>query len=351
MPTSPRGDAQRRTDRIRVFRQELDALRAEGLMLPLDREAEIRAHHDRVLATLAREFDVDRTEGAGHLARGLQLVSLFGAATLVATVTTFMARVWGDLSLPAQVTLLTIFPLLSLAGVQVAAVRERTLYVASLFAIVACGTAWVAILMTARGLDIPFSVLLLWPATAVGLAVAVSYGFRVVLAMSLVPLVLAVAAAFFAAAGAPWTLVFQRLEPLAVSAFGLRLLAAHLDAAGERFGLTGRLVGLVIGLAALLGLASVEGTSLLPLAPAGAARFHQAVMLVVTTAVLGIAIRRGDMPTMYVASGYLALFLLIRYIDWFWDRLPAWAFFLTLTLAAFAGIAVLRRLRRNLGTA
>ena len=53
-------------------------------------------------------------------------------------------------SLLAIPFLLTMFPLVSIAGVQIAAERERTRYVASLMALVALGTAWVAILMTAR---------------------------------------------------------------------------------------------------------------------------------------------------------------------------------------------------------
>ncbi len=345
-------EAQRRVDRIRAFRKELTTLEIEGANpLTADQVASVAAHHDRVLAVLARRFDVDRSESAGHLSRGLRLASLFGGATLVAAIAALVTRTWGDLSLPAQVTLLIVFPLAALAGVDVAARRERTLYVSSLFALTACGTAWLAVAMTARLLDLPFSVWLLWPGIVFGLALATSHGFRLVLAVTLTALVAAVAGAFFEAAAAPWTVVVERLEPLAVSAWGLVVLAPLLAGAGDRFGETARTTGLLIGFGALLVLASIQGTSLLPLPAAAAARVYQGVMLVAALACLAHGLRTGASPTVTISATALGLFLLIRYVDWFWDVVPAWAFFLALAVLAFVSMAVLGRWRRRLEAA
>jgi hypothetical protein len=346
MHPSSRAEAQRRADRIRAFRQELAALESEGASpLSTDQKAAIAGHHARVLADLACAFDVDRSDRAGHLSRGLRLASLFGAATLVAAVAALVHRYWGGLTLPAQVTLLTLFPLLSLAGVQAAAWRERTLYISSLFALTACGTAWVAIVQTARLLDLPLSVLILWPGILFGFAVAISHGFRSVLAVTLVALLVAVAGVFFAAGATPWTLALQRTEPLAVSAAALVLLSRHLSPGGPGFEATARVTGLVVGYAALLWLSSVERASLLPFAPATATAIHQALMLVATVGGLAFGIRSGEPATTNIAGVALATFLLIRYADWFWERLPAWAFFLFLAAASLAAIAFLRRLR------
>ncbi|MDH4066812.1 MAG: hypothetical protein OEW19_20620 [Acidobacteriota bacterium] len=349
MASGTRRAAQRRADRIRAFRDEVSALQAEQAC-PLTEEqlAAIAAHHGRLLAGLSEHFDIDRSADAGQLSKGLRLASLLGAAALVAAITTLIERVWGRLGLASQVTMLCAFPLASLAGVQMAAERERTRYVAGLLALVACGTAWVAIVLTSRVLDIPFSALLLWPGVGFGLALAMSYGFRSVLAISLAALTAAMAGVFFEAGGVPWTALVERLEPLAGSALAMAMLARYAGAAGDGFEESTRLTGMVIGLGALLGLASVHGASLLAFSPAAALYFYQAVMLVVSLVLLWRRLRADDSVGVGVLSAYLSLFLLIRYVDWFWDALPAWAFFLGLAAVALTSIGWLRRRRGRL---
>jgi hypothetical protein len=218
-------------------------------------------------------------------------------------------------------------------------------------ALVACGSAWVAIDHTARALDVPFSSLLLWPGVLFGLAVATSYRFRLVLAVSLAALVVAVASAFFAAGGAPWTLVFERLEPLTGSAFVPAVAARHLDAAPDWVTQTVRLTGLAMGLGGLLVLSSVSGTSLFALTPPTALHAYQVVMLATGIGVLWGRLGAGDAAGVNLASLSLALFLLVRYADWFWAPLPAWVFFLGLAAGALLGILVLKRLRARVDSA
>ena len=293
MASDPRRAAQQRADRIRAFREELAALGGEAANpLSTEQEASIAAHHDRLLEQLSADFDVDRSARSGQLSRGLRLASFFGAATLVAAITALIQRFWGGFTLPAQLTLLTMFPLVSLAAVQIAAERERTRYVASLMALVALGTAWVAIVMTARLLDIPFTALLLWPGTAFGLALAMSYGFRWVLAFSLGSLVVAIASVFFAAGGVPWTVLFQRLEPLGGAALLLTGMARYLAGMGEDFERTARLTALTLFFGTLLALASIRGTSLLAYAPATSLIAYQAAMLIAGLIVCGAVSKR-----------------------------------------------------------
>lgn len=352
MSAEPRREAQARADQIRAFRRELRALGdADVVRLSEQQDAEVTAHHDQLLATLAREFDVDRSEREGQLSRGLRLASVFGAATLVAAVTALVHRVWGDLALPAQVTLLTAFPLAALAGVQIAAEREQTRYVAGLFALVACGTAWFAIGSIPRLLDLPASPLLLWPGAAFGVAVAASYGFRLVFALSLALFLVAIASVFFVAGGVPWPTLFERLEPLAGSAFVLLALSDHFAPIGDGFGRAARQAGLVVGLGSLLALATVPGTSLLAFAPDSALILYQIAFVPLAIILSWRTLRAGDRAGSGLVAIALALFIVIRYVDWFWDRLPAWMFFLVLAAVSFASIAALRRARRRAGAA
>lgn len=352
MAPDPRREAQARADQIRAFRRELHELAAADVLQLLPEQDEgVRTHHDRILAALARDFDVDRTEREGQLSRGLRIASLLGAAALVAAITALVNQVWGRLALPAQVTLLTAVPLAALAGVQLAAERERTRYVAGLFALVACGTAWFAIGMIARLLDLPLSALLLWPAAAFGVAVAVSYGFRLVFALSLTLFVTAVASVFFVAGGVPWPTLFERLEPLAGTAFVLLAVARHVGPLGDGFEEAARHTGLTLLLGALLVLSNVSGVSLLASTPTTSRLIYQAAFVLLAITLLWRALRMNDTRALNIGATALALFLLIRYIDWFWDWLPSWAFFLVLAAVAFGSIASLRRARRRLGAA
>jgi hypothetical protein len=100
-----------------------------------------------------------------------------------------------------------------------------------------------------------------------------------------------------------------------------------------------------MGLGSLF-LMSVHGPlSLAPLTAPAAERFYQAAMPLVSVVCVWMGLRRRQRETVTIAAILLALFLLTRYVDWFWDVVPAWAFFLVLAGLAFSALALLKRLR------
>ena len=131
MPDSSRPDraaAQRHVDRIRAFRAELEQLTSNGVIsLSPEQRRAIETHHDVVLRQLAATHDVDRSDAAGQLSRGMRIASFFAALALTAAIYSLVSRFWGRLELPMQATLLCAFPLMALVGVELAAQRERTL--------------------------------------------------------------------------------------------------------------------------------------------------------------------------------------------------------------------------------
>jgi uncharacterized membrane protein len=349
-PSRGRDAAQQRADRIRAFRDELTQLSTEGVqLLSAEQAQQLAQHHEAVLAGLRSRFDVDVSESAGRLSRGMQIASFFGALTLTAAIYSLFARFWCDLDLPLQIGLLTLFPMLSLAGVDLAARREPSLYIASIFAAAAYGTFWLAAATTARVLDVPVTVPVLWLGVVFGVALATAYGFRVVLVAALLAVIVALAGTLFTVAGAPWTMTGERLEPAMIAAFGLLLLAPGLDAASPGFGALTRRVALGVGFLALLVLSSDGGVSVLPLPLRWIEGVYQVLMLLMTIAVIGIGIARRHPDLVNIAAVGLAFFLVSRYVDWFWSLLPRYLFFLLLAVAAFAWLLVLRRLRARVG--
>jgi hypothetical protein len=341
-----RTDAQRRVNQIRAFKAELAALKAAGASpLTPEQESNIDAYHDRALRRLAAEFDVDRSRTADQLSRGMRLVSFFGAVALTAGVYSLVERFWGRLDLREQAALLAAFPLMALVGVELSARRERTLYVASLFALVAYGTFWLAVGVLSWRLNIPVTPLFIWAGVVFGFALALPYRFRLVLALALATLAVAMAATMFSVARIEWPELFNRLDLLMFSGFSLLLLAGPLMQLDRAFAAVTRLVAFAIGFVTLLVLSASGSSSAAPMDARVIEAIYQAIMLVGCVATLVVAIRHRWDETVALVSVVFALFLLIRYVDWFWDLLPRYLFFLTLAALAFASLMALRRMR------
>jgi hypothetical protein len=342
--------AQRRADRIRAFRDELDALTSAGVSpLTSDQRSALDAYHDELLRELSDTYDVDRSEAAGQLSRGLQLATLFAAVTLIATVWSIVARFWAQMDLPLQATLLCAFPLASLVAVELAARREKTLYVASLFAVVACGTLGVAAYVLSDTMSIPIGAPVLWAGVLFALALALAYGFRFVLGLALLASTLAAPASVLQAAGIPWSDAIRRPELPMVAGIGVALLGSRLSRPHAGFDAVARFVGIAVVLLALLILAEVEVASLLPLSTGAAARFYQATMIVVCLVLLTLGVRRGWRESVALVAVAFTLFLVLRFTHWLWDSVPRYVFFLALTILAFIWIAALRVVRARLG--
>ena len=56
-------------------------------------------------------------------------------------------------------------------------------------------------------------------------------------------------------------------------------------------------------------------------------------------------VRRGWRETLFAGAGAFVLLALIKSVDWFWDWMPRYLYFLLLGLIALLVVLVLRRLR------
>src|SRR2546426_2009559 len=133
-------EAQKRADRIRAFREELRTLEAEGVLaLPDGQKQSLARHHDETLRRLSQAFDIDTTEAQKQMSWGMRIASFLGALALCASVFLFFYRFWGLLATPAQVAIVIAAPFLAVLGTEMAARREKTLYIAGIVGLVAFG--------------------------------------------------------------------------------------------------------------------------------------------------------------------------------------------------------------------
>jgi len=90
----------------------------------------------------------------------------------------------------------------------------------------------------------------------------------------------------------------------------------------------------------------VEDT-LLPVAEATARLLYQLIAVVVAIALIADGIRARHDDKVMLGSVFAGIFILIRFVDWWWDWMPKYLFFLILAALALGGLWVLRVMRRR----
>ena len=344
-----RDAAQRRADRIRAFREELHALEADGiLLLGRDDRERLSTYHTDRLAQLATLYDVDRSDAERQLSLGMRLVSLLGAVALTASIALFLERIWGALPTPAQVGIVWILPLVLLGAMSLVARRERTRYFTSLLGLLAFGcfivnVAVVGTIFNARESALPF---LAWSVFA--LALAYRWDLPWLLGAGAATLIAFCTGGMAWAAGHPIDIGLQRPEVTVLA--GLAVFASsvlRVNASRGAFPEVLRGVGLVAACLALILLTEWGGASYLRLERAPIERVYQVVAFAVAAGALWVGIRRGWRETSTIGTVFFALFLLLRFYDWFWAWMPKYLFFLLVGLVALSLLLAFRRLRRT----
>jgi uncharacterized membrane protein len=347
-----RAEAQRRADRIRVFREELARLEREGVLaLPEAERARLRSHHDALLGRLAADFDVDLSDTQRQMSWGMRIASLLGAIALCSAVYFLFFRIWGLLSTPAQVAVLLAAPLAALAVTEIAARREPTLYFATLAALVACG----CFVLDLSVLGMIFNIrptqnaFLAWGAFA--LALAYAYGLRLILVAGIVSLAGYLSATVGTWSGCYWLSLGERPENFLLG--GLLLFAAPAAVPHRRchdFPPLYRLFGLLSVFIPVLVLSSWGGGSYLLFSDSAVEALYQVAGFAAAGGAIALGIRRGWNEVTNTGSTFFVIFLYTKFFDWWWEWMPKYLFFLVLALASVLVLLVLRRLRAFLRT-
>ena len=347
---SSQRDAQQRADRIRAFREELAALEREGaLTLALEQRQRLAAHLEETLAALARQFDIDTTESQRQVSWGMRIASTIGGLALCAAVYLFFYRYWGLLSTAVQVALLVAVPLVCLLAAQFASRRERTLYFTSLF----CLAAFAAFIVNLTVLAGMFNVtpspgaFLVWALFA--LLLAYRYRLRLLLLAGLVCALIYGAALMALLGGVHWLAFIGNEENLIVP--GLLVIGASRLVPRQthpEFPPVYQLLGLLMVFSSVFVLSITARTSYLPIEPKYAEVFYQVAGLAGAAFTVWMGIRRRQAGVVYTGAGFFILFLYARFVDWWWDWMPKYLFFLVIGLISVALLVIFKRLRGRL---
>lgn len=346
-----RSSAQQRADAVAGFDQELRRLADEGVPTPDPawREA-VAVHHRQLLATLARQFDIDHDAGTRRLSLGMRIVSFLGAAALAAAVYFLFHRFWGLLATPWQVGVLLATSLGSLLACVFIRERDASGYFTKLAALVAfaCFVINVSLLGTLFNITPSDTALLPWAALA--LLLAYSCDLRLLLVAGIGCIAAYIAARTGTFGGMYWLGFGERPENFFPAAVVLFCLPQFIDQSRHAgFAQTWRVAGLLCLLLPMLLLANWAWGSYLPGSTRVIQHVYQIAGFVLSGAAIWLGIRRGWGEVVNTGVTFFAIFLYTRFFDWWWDAVPKYLFFALLALTAVLLLFVFGRLRRAAG--
>ncbi len=349
-PPAPRtrSEAQRRADRIRAFQAELaEAERDGALVLTPEQRARLEAYHAELLQQLAGTFDVDVSEQQKRLSLGMVVVATAGAVAFAASLVLFVFRIWGRLSVEAQVALLVAAPLAAAGAADLTARRRSLRVLTGLFALV----AFAGFVLNLEQLGHLFA---FTPAPEALLAYAVfagllayAYGQPLLLLAGAALLAVYLAAAFVRVAGGWWPPpgLFWRLDGFLVGGALVLVWSALPHRTHDDFPPLLRDTGVFMVSLVTVIVGQAPQLSWLPFAERAVAVLYQVLSFAVPGAAVALAMRRGWTSTMAVAGLFVSVALFVKYVDWWWDRLPAYLFFLVVGATALGLLWLFGRAR------
>ncbi len=341
---------QQSADRLRIFRSELDELeRRKVLELSASQKTAVDEHITRTLSELASQYDVDTSEPERRISWGMRIASAVGGLALCAAVALFFARYLGLWPTWLQVAAMVALPVALTVGAGYAARRETSLYYSALI----CVVAFAAFVIDLKVLGAIFNLAPTPNAFAVwglfGLALAYHFGLRLVLAAGLVSLMAWITASSSYWRGFWWFNWERRPEEVMVA--GLLLVAAPLVFRHVRrpdFPPVYRLVGLLAFFFAILYLSASGHRSYLPADSRTIEHSYQLFGLAAAAAAVWAGIRCNWTGVVNLGTAFFTLFLFIRLVDWWWEWMPKYLFFLLVGVVALALVAAFKRLRTRM---
>jgi uncharacterized membrane protein len=344
---------QQRADQLRIFQRELEtAVQAGALALTSEQQLSVDAYVESSLRNLAGLHDVDTTEPEKQLSLGMRIVSALGGLALCIALALFLNRYMGYWPAFVQVATLVALPLFFTGAAHFAAVREQTKYFAALLSLVAFAAfvANLALLGDIFNLAPTPNALAMWG--LFGVALGYHLGVRLVLAFGLTSLLGWIASATGWWSGLWWLELGHQPEDLLLAGLALAFVPRLLN--HERypgFPATYRLVGMLAFFWGQLYLSFSGDTSHLPWVASAVEYFYRFAGVATSAIAVWIGIRNRLNEVVNTATAFFAIFLFFRLIDWWWNWMPKYLFFLLVGLVALALVAAFKRIRSGMRTA
>lgn len=342
-----KSEAQKRADQIRAFLTELDELGRDGVVSLTDEQRRaVHEHHETLLGQLAQSYDIDRSQREKQFSLGMRIASFLGALALAASVFYFFYQFWGRLPTTAQVAILILAPLLTLAATMIISSKDRPGYFAKLAGLVSFACFVLNISMLGQIFNIAPSdkAFLVWAAFALLLAYACE--MRLLLAAGILCFTAFLSARMGTWSGMYWLYFGERPEnffPAAAFLCVVPQLIDHRRFSG--FSSIYRVFGLLTLFIPVLILANWGAISYLDADPGFVEGLYQVTGFVLSAAAIWIGIRKRWAEVVNTGNAFFVIFLYTKFYDWWWEVMPKYLFFLIIGLTAILFLLIFKRLR------
>ncbi|WP_028586052.1 DUF2157 domain-containing protein [Desulfogranum mediterraneum] len=341
-------EAQNRIDQLNAFQAELALLEQEKvLFLDARQRAALGSYHGELRARLSAAFDIDSSSREKQLSLGMKISSFLGALALAASVFFLFYQFWGRFSTSAQVLILVLAPLITLAATMYSSSREKSGYFAKLLGLVSLACFVLNLSMLAQIFNITPSAnaFLAWAAFAFLLA----YGAdaRLLLGAGILCFAAYLSAQTGTWSGCYWLHFGERPEnffPAALILFLIPLLPHHRFSG---FAALYRVFAMLLFFLPVLILANWGAISYLDLGQESVERFYQVLGFLCSGLAIWYGIKNGLPEVINSGNVFFTIFLYTKFYDWWWDWMPKYLFFLLIGLTAILMLLVLKRLRNG----
>ncbi len=342
--------AQRRADRIAAFREELSELRRTGLLRIGEAElAAVDSYHAGVLSDLVHRYDVDVSERGKQLSLGLRMVSLVGALALAASVFFFFYRIWGLVSPSVQIGILAAAPVVGLLATWAVGSWDRSGSFTVMAAVFALACMFLDVTLLGSTLNLAPGVYGLLACSIFALIVAYSHRLRLLLVLGLLFGIGFIAGRVFLWAGGDWMNFPERPENFLPAA--LLLVLVPIRFAGRQpqgFEALWRILGTGLVFLVIFVISISGHLSYLSFDPDTTRAGYQIAGFVASAAAIALGVTRRWKDSVYAGTVFFIAMLHLKFVDWWWDWMPRYLFFLIVAATAIGTVILLTRLRGTL---
>lgn len=340
-------DAQQRVDQIQSFEQELRELENDDIVALSPQQSEkIKHYHQQCLSSLSALYDVDTNHQSKQLTLGMKIASLFGAVTLACSIVFLFYQFWGYLTVPVQVTVLVLSPvvmfLLSLRFAQ----TEHTAYFSKIAALLslACFVLNLSMLGKIFGVTPSPNAFLVW--SGFGFILAYACNARLLLFFAITSLSSFIAMKVGTWSGLYWISFGDRPENFFIPSlllFFVPQLFNHAKLTG--FGPVYRVLAMIMVFLPVLILSNWGRISYLNWSYDAIEVFYQIIGFALAVLAILLGVKKSWNEVVQTGNVFFMLFLYTKFYDWWWQWMPKSVFFLVLGLSALLALFVFKRMR------
>ena len=349
-----RAEAQRRADRIRQCQAELAQAERDGALdLTADQRARLHAYHDGLLARFASSFDVDVSDRQKQISRGMQAVAAIGAVALAASVFLFFFNVWGRMGTGLQVAVLVAAPLWLVGLAEIAARRPSLRFLTWLLTLVAFASFILNLGQLGEIFALTPTPEAVLACGVFAVALAYAYGQSLLLVAGAACLAVYVAAVMVRFAGGWWPPpgLFQRLDGFIISGVAILWWSRLPHKVRDEFPDILRGTGVLVLCVPILVLTHQGMASWLPIGERATEVIYQVLSFLVPGAAIAVGMRRGWPGTIGLGGALFSIALFVKYVDWWWDWMPRYVFFLVVGATALLLLWLFGRVRARVRVA